>query len=260
MINKVRPHREFLLVLIKHFKLDNFTYSLCWKQANVNCETLIKNCSDPNYKEIIKNTAVDIPQKIYQFGQEILLDRGLKYGHVKNVENYTGLLQSTVFEPSCISLITEPSFYEKEIVKTEKTLMAMYGITLPIWVGGWQIPESLRKLGFDVFDDIIDHSYENLNDPWDRAFYAVRKNLDLLKDFDRVNKFISNNISRFQRNIELIEQNVFLQYITNQISLYDDKIKLALIKIVQNFNGHNIKHASLSNINLSSIQITQKLF
>ena len=138
--------------------------------------------------------------------------------------------------------------------------MAMYGITLPIWVGGWQIPESLRKLGFDVFDDIIDHSYENLNDPWDRAFYAVGKNLDLLKDFDRVNKFISNNISRFQRNIELIEQNVFLQYITNQISLYDDKIKLALIKIVQNFNGHNIKHASLSNINLSSIQITQKLF
>jgi len=29
MINKPRPNREFLLLLIKHFELTNYTYSLC---------------------------------------------------------------------------------------------------------------------------------------------------------------------------------------------------------------------------------------
>lgn len=245
MINKPRPNREFLLLLIKHFNLSNYSYSLCWKKTEINRGKMMINTQSELYQTIIKNTSMNIKEKSYTFGQEVFLDHGLRYGRVKNSENYAGLLQSTVFEPSCVSLITEPSFYERETLKTEKTIMAIYGGTLPIWVGGWGIPESMRQLGFDVFDDIIDHSYEKLVDPWDRAYYAVEKNLHLLRNTKLTTDFLSANHDRLQHNVDLVEQNVFLQYCHQKISQYDQPTKSVLHKLYTNSG---------------TIQITQKLF
>jgi hypothetical protein len=137
------------------------------------------------------------------------LDQGIQQGDCTNAQTYSGLLQHAVFEPSCISLITEPSFIERETMHTEKTLMALYGGTLPIWVGGWMLASTLRGMGFDVFDDIIDHSYEHMKDPWDRAYYAIERNISLLKDFKRASSFIRHNQRRLRNNFNLIETNPF---------------------------------------------------
>jgi hypothetical protein len=240
--------------------LSNYSYSLCWKKLEVNRGKMMINTQSSVYRTIIQDTAMNIGEKSYTFGQEIFLDYGLRYGCAKNSENYTGLLQHTVFEPSCVSLITEPSFYERETLKTEKTIMAIYGGTLPIWVGGWGIPESMRRLGFDVFDDIIDHSYEHMTDPWDRAYYAVEKNIKLLSDPDLAKDFVAANHTRLQHNVDLVEKNAFLKYCRQKIDNYDQHTKSALIKILQERNSHNIQHAILDNSNSRSIQITQKLF
>lgn len=245
MINKPRHNREFLLLLIKHFELVDYSYSLCWKTTNLKRNHMIRNTQSDVYKKIIHDTPMNIPQRIYTFGHEVFMDHGLRYGHVKNAENYSGLLQSTVFEPSCVSLITEPSFYERETLQTEKTIMSIYGGTLPIWVGGWAIPESMRRLGFDVFDDIIDHSYEKLADPWDRAYMAVEKNLKLLRAPDLAKDFIANNHARLQHNVDLVEQNIFLKYCDQKISHYDQYTRSELHKLYTNSR---------------TIQITQKLF
>ena len=92
---------------------------------------------------------------------------------------------------------------------TEKTLMSIYSATLPIWVGGWRLASTLRDMGFDVFDDVVDHSYETFEDPWDRAYYAIEKNIDLLRNFKRAESCIRYNRKRFRKNIQLIEQNPF---------------------------------------------------
>jgi hypothetical protein len=235
MINKSRPHREFLLMLLEHFDLKNFTYSLCWKTTELSRHRLKQRTANPMYREIIFNTKINIEPRYHLMGQEVIMERGLRYGDVHNSENYARLLKHTVFEPSCVSLITEPSFYERETLKTEKTIMAMYGGTLPIWVGGWGIPQSLRDLGFDVFDDIIDHSYERMSDPYDRAYYAVEKNLDLLRDFDKTKNFIDRNHDRFKHNIKLIEQNVFLTHMIEKIKQYDSKVQRYLLMIAEGF-------------------------
>lgn len=260
MINKPRPNREFLLLLIEHFKLSNYSYSLCWKKLEVNRGKMMINTQSALYQTIIQNTPMNIDEKSYTFGQEVFLDYGLRYGRAKNSENYAGLLQTTVFEPSCVSLITEPSFYERETLKTEKTIMAIYGGTLPIWAGGWGIPESMRRLGFDVFDDIVDHSYEHMTDPWDRAYYAVEKNIKLLSDPDLAKDFVAANHARLQHNVDLVEQNVFLKYCSQKIDNYDQSTKSVLIKILQERNSHNIQHVDLDNGQSRSIKITQKLF
>jgi hypothetical protein len=177
----------------------------------------LSNVKSDFYKKIIENNQTDIQEKSYTFGHEIFLDQGLRSGSVTNAENYTKLLQSSVFEPSCISLITEPVFYERETFVTEKTIMAIYGGTLPIWVGGWGVPNGMRQLGFDVFDDIVDHSYEHMADPWDRTYFAVKKNLHLLTDSKVTQEFIKNNYNRLQHNVDLINGNVFQKHTTDQI-------------------------------------------
>lgn len=187
MINKPRKHREILLQLIKRFNLINYTHTLPWKHNNIN----------------------SIPVTDYKFGPEVVMDKGIRNGSFKNAETYDKLLKTTVFEPSCISLITEPVFFERESILTEKTIMSIYSGTLPIWVGGWRCADALSNFGFDVFDDIVDHSYQDLKDPSDRCYHAIERNLNLLENFDLVHEFIKNNQSRFEHNLNLLKNSVF---------------------------------------------------
>ena len=187
MINKPRTHRKRLLKLVEELNLTNYTYSLPW----------------------IENPFTSLPVTNYMIGTETQMLQGIRSGNIMNWQNYKQLLQKTVFEPSCISLITEPVFFERESILTEKTIMSIYSGTLPIWVGGWRCADALRSFGFDVFDDIVDHSYQDLDDPFDRCYHAIERNLNLLRDFDLVHKFIQNNKSRFEHNLNLLKNNVF---------------------------------------------------
>ena len=216
MINKPRPHRELLLKLIKEFKLTSYCYSLAWKTNTVN----------------------DIPVTDYRFGPEVVMDQGIRNGNFKNSETYKHLLQTAVFEPSCVSLITEPAYFERETIHTEKTIMAIYGGTLPIWVGGWRIPDYMKLLGFDIFEDIIDHSYQDMPDPWDRCYYAIERNLDLLRNIDYVKTFITQNHARLEHNLNLLKENVFLTDCFNKVEQYPEPIQSKLFSIVPKYR-HN---------------------
>jgi hypothetical protein len=118
MINKPRRHREFLLQLIEYFKLDNYTHTLCWKKN----DGKLSSISNSQYQHL--DRPVSIASRQFLLGQEVSLDKGLKYGSVTNAQNYQAFLKQEIFEPSCISIITEPAFYERETMHTEKTIMA----------------------------------------------------------------------------------------------------------------------------------------
>lgn len=198
MINKPRPNRIRLLEFVEKNNLTNRLHTLAWKTSNY----------------------ASIPVTNYLLGEEELMQQGVKNRHYSNALTYQKLLQHTVFEPTCVSVITEPCYVEREIMITEKTLMAIYGGTIPIWAGGWRIPDAMRDLGFDVFDDIIDHSYSNLPDPADRLDWALTRNIDLLRDFEMVNKFIAENIHRLEHNLELVKTNVFLKMINEKLRIW----------------------------------------
>jgi hypothetical protein len=193
MINKPRPNRRRLLALIEQHKLTNYRHSLAWKTNDVN----------------------HIAVTNYVFGPEVVMDQGVRNGSFKNAYTYNKLLQKTVFEPTCVSLITEPAYYEKETIVTEKTLMAVYAGTIPIWVGGWRIADYMTSMGFDVFDDIIDHSYQTEQDPGRRCDLAVELNLELLTNFDLAH--LSVDLARLQHNYDLLQQNVFLKDVLEKV-------------------------------------------
>ena len=195
MINKPRLNRIRLLEYVEREQLTNRLYALPWRHSDY----------------------ASIPVTDYRIGEEVVLDQGVKNRHYPNALTYQQLLQRQVFEPTCVSLITEPCYLEREIMITEKTVMAMYAGTLPVWVGGWRLPDAMRDLGFDVFDDIVDHSYSTLADPVDRLDQALKLNQRLLTDFDLVRDVIAANQHRLQHNVDLLEQNVFLDLVKKQV-------------------------------------------
>jgi hypothetical protein len=223
MINKPRLHREFLLMLIDYFKLDNYSHTLAWQQINFNRTSLKKYTNNLLYRGIIESTNISIVQTDYRFGSEEVLSQGIKNGNFKNAETYQHLLQKSVFEPSCISLITEPAFFQKETIHTEKTIMAMYGGTIPIWVGGWRIADWMSGQGFEVFDDVVDHSYQQLSDPRERVQQAIRLNIDLLQAPDP--GFLKKYRDRLWHNYLLIHSNPFrdqCRAICNSLGIWTD--------------------------------------
>jgi hypothetical protein len=195
MINKPRLNRVRLLEHVEQHKLTNRLHALPWRHSDY----------------------ASIPVTDYRMGEEVVMDQGVKNRHYPNALTYQQLLQRQVFEPTCVSLITEPCYLEREIMITEKTIMAIYAGTLPIWIGGWRLPDAMRDLGFDVFDDMVDHSYSTLEDPVDRLDQALMLNQHLLTDFDLTGNFIAHNQQRLQHNVDLVEQNVFFDLVKAQV-------------------------------------------
>lgn len=198
MINKPRTNRRRLLQLLEQHNLTDYCHSLAWKTNNIN----------------------SIPVTNYMFGSEIALDQGVRNGSFNNALTYNQLLKKSVFEPTCISLITEPAYYEKETIVTEKTLMALYAGTIPIWVGGWRIANYMTSMGFDVFDDIVDHSYQTQQDPERRCNLAVELNLDLLTNFDRAHQVLDP--ARLHHNYTLLQKNVFLDDVIEKTNTHPE--------------------------------------
>lgn len=211
MINKPRVHRIQLLEMIKEFELNNYCHSLAWKTNTIN----------------------DIPVTDYRLGAETIMERSVKNGSYPNAHTYQALLQKTVFEPTCLSLITEPVYYERETIITEKTIMAMYGGTIPIWVGGWRIPDYLKQAGFDTFDDVVDHSYQDLADPADRCRQAIELNLDLLRYFDITKRINWECRARLKKNVDLLESNYFRTQCLSIIDQHSGQIQQKLKQILR---------------------------
>jgi hypothetical protein len=194
IINKPRPHRLKLLQIIDELGLTNYCHSLCWNQSTV--------------------PSISITD--YRIGNETVLEKGVRNGSYTNAITYQALLQKNVFEPSCVSLITEPAYYERETIVTEKTIMAIYGGTVPIWVGGWRIPDYMTKMKFDIFDDIVDHSYQKLDCPEQRVRRAIVDNIDLLMQPIQV------DLARLQHNLDLVNANPWLSQVNSLIETYPE--------------------------------------
>lgn len=195
MINKPRPNRIQLLNWIEQHQLTNRLHALPWTASQW----------------------PSIPVTDFRVGNEVQLEQGIRNGSYSNATTYQTVLQKAVFEPTCVSVITEPCYYERESMITEKTVMAIYAGTLPLWAGGWRLPDVMRDLGFDVFDDVIDHSYSDLDDPQQRFEQAMTCNQHLLQDFDTVKLIVQQNQSRLQHNLDLLQSNVFLAMVYQQV-------------------------------------------
>lgn len=117
-------------------------------------------------------------------------------------ENWNDFLDKNVFEPTAVSLITEALELEWGacMTFTEKTVYSVLGLNFPIWLGGYQQAVSWEKLGFDSFDNVINHDYQYQTDPALSMEQALSDNDKILRDLEYAAYIRKNMLPRLMHN------------------------------------------------------------
>jgi len=124
-----------------------------------------------------------------------------------NVGNFKSKL-SNYYKNTFVEIICETTYTEKSFLITEKTQNSIFGCNFPIWISSQGTVKFMREMGIDVFDDIIDHSYDEVENPIDRMYLAISKNKDILTN-SNVKNIWKKNIHRFEKNVEFIKKGMY---------------------------------------------------
>jgi hypothetical protein len=131
--------------------------------------------------------------------------------HNDNVSNFKNSLTS-YYKQTFVELIGETSYTEPAFNITEKTLNSIYAYNFPIMISSKGSVKFLRDIGIDVFDDIVDHSYDLIDNPIDRMYRAIVDNKNLLSDIDNTKKLWIDSKDRFARNVEFAKKDLYEFY------------------------------------------------
>ena len=106
------------------------------------------------------------------------------YNNYFGCENYPNFLQlGYIYGSATVNIVTETQYFDATGIVTEKTLMAFAAEQIPIVIGHPGIVEHCRRMGFDMFDDIVDTSYDSISNDQglERADQALALNRDLIE-------------------------------------------------------------------------------
>ena len=110
-------------------------------------------------------------------------------------------MKSETFEQSYINITTETHFFEDDIHISEKSFKPFYFSQMPIFIATHNHVKKMKELyGFDFFDDIINHSYDNELEPAKRFDMICQEIKRLSQNENQIREFYRNNKTRFDRN------------------------------------------------------------
>jgi hypothetical protein len=197
-------------------------------------ESLIRNNLHTNTYTLVSNEYPEYPPQYYEHEDSVKLETAIQNRSYDNITIYNNYTRKHVFEPAYIHIITEPGWLEQSTFITEKSVFPFEAGCIPIWSGGWKQPSWFRSQGFDVFDDIVDHSYEDLPTANQRLQASIELNKNLLQNKDLAADFFEANQSRFEANRKLIRSDTLIAKYVNQINdlSLDDYYKKKLLELL----------------------------
>ena len=209
MVNALQENRWAALKFAQIWNIDfDYTYNGVWRNADLgdlipwlSAEHLGPSWTDQ--ARAVFMALMELPAKWIPFKFQVAReDIGIgNYGG-----NYwtwhNGLDQ--LFCNSAVSLITESFPLIDTPPLTEKTIFAILGLTLPIWIGQRNSADSMKKIGFDTFEDIIDHSYQHEPNRLKRYWRAFELNHKILQDATHAHAALISVKARLLRNRELL--------------------------------------------------------
>lgn len=152
--------------------------------------------------------------------------RKIDYDDMRVAHNYnTDILP--VYEKIGVEIITGTMFFEKTPVLSEKELQSIYGKNFPIYINGVGMAREIKKLfDIDIFEDIVDHSYDEIENHFERLAAAIDRNEHLLNGSTNIRELWYDNKARFDENCEKLDAVIHDK--AYQKHFNDGKIKKAL--------------------------------
>lgn len=118
------------------------------------------------------------------------------YQTCSNEDNFLRLMP--IYANCDINIVTETMYNHRPGIITEKTIMAFLALQVPLLIGHPGIVADVQSIGFDVFEDVLDLSYDWLEND-QRVEAAVNLNRSvLLNGIDR-----ESLLPRLRRNQQL---------------------------------------------------------
>jgi hypothetical protein len=142
---------------------------------------------------------------------------GLKYSkyeehksdwlEIEKSQHITEKITEECYSNCYVNIITETFFDSPEIHISEKSFRPFYFMQLPIFVATYEHVKYLKKrFGFDMFDDLIDHSYDLEKDYQKRMKMVLTEIKRLNDNKELVIDFYKKNKNRFEENLNLFQQ------------------------------------------------------
>lgn len=190
-----------------------------------------------------------IPQ--YSFGDTQLFNQNLNYEH--NISKMSTEFKSefkkgyarfkskdfnklkidvhtmnSVYETTGVEIITGSRFFEQNPLINGKSNRSFYAQNFPIYINGVGMAKWMKELfGLDIFEDIIDHSYDEITDHFERLAAAIDRNAHILDGSTNIHELWHDNRKRFEDNCEKLD-NIFREG-TYRTNFNNEKIKKALL-------------------------------
>jgi hypothetical protein len=95
-----------------------------------------------------------------------------------NHENFIEL--KFAYGQAAVNIVTETMYEHSPGIVTEKTQLAIAAQQIPIVIGHRGIVQDCRDMGFDMFDDLVDTSYDYMDNDV-RVEQAILRNQDLIQ-------------------------------------------------------------------------------
>jgi hypothetical protein len=139
-------------------------------------------------------------------------DTVIEFNNASNFDRELRPLYNNTF----VEFISGRTYSEPTTNLDEKITNAVYGQNFPIVIGTPGTVKLYRQSGLDMFDDVVDHSYDTIANPIDRMYRAVVSNQHLITNPEYTKQLWKNCQERFEKNIaysRLSMYNYFEDYI-----------------------------------------------
>ena len=213
-----RAHRAMLISLLYGLDLDKHGLISCmFKDSITDLYEYTKWPEQDIYKQGFDK---------FKDSQLLLNDDPVIYnnGNNDNTSNFKNKLLP-YYQNTFVEIITETSYTESCYNLTEKTLNSIYGCCFPILLCSAGSVDFLRSMGMDMFDDVVNHSYDSIEDPTDRLYKAVTDNLELLTNNQRTKELWQTHRHRFVKNVAFAKTTMYNFYTTRATSLLQTAIE-----------------------------------
>ena len=223
IINKAHLHRHLCIKLVEYFNLLSFVYTWSGVKENFDLSDTLNEINQTPHRQWEEDFVFKLLQPLaiqprwtspsYTIEQKTNF-AVTNYGTNKWTWNN---IFKDLMSKSAISLITESQWTQKSCVFTEKTIYAVMALTIPIWIGGYGHAEYFKSMGFDVFEDYINHDYQYRDTLIERCYDAFDLNLGFLNSLEQAQDLRTKLMPRLLANRELMMSDVFYKHTINTL-------------------------------------------
>lgn len=195
----------FILWLIKTNLINDTLYSLLVKPTITDSDRK-KIWFNSEYTELCDLSLYtdkfnNLPKKVLDWNIEIQSEEHLKFSDTK-------FTTSDHYSSTLFSVVTETSFDYESLTLTEKTFKPIANCHPFLIVGDYHSHLKLKDLGFELYDDLINYSFDDIFDPQrrlNRVFSEISRIRNLGEEY--ILDWYKKNVNKIEYN-----RNKFLEY------------------------------------------------